>query len=469
MTIQHETVRRSAPPSETRVTSAIPIDRGHRAARSLKVTIIAANPFEFDSRFLRSARSLVEDGHELTILAWPGPGLPAEDVIGPGIRLVRLDVDRRLTGALRPLPARLRTGIARLLGFDPEATVLSPDKPLGPDRVRHPVRRLVEIVANARRVGPWTGLVVKAAPETDVFHCQSLIALPVARAAARRTDGRFVYDVADYHTESERLAHMPWVVRELLRRRERSWARDAFGFLAVSDPVAALVAQRWKVAKPALLLNCPDPWRPEDEAAPVSDRLREAAGIAPGRPIVLYQGGFSVDRGIEELLGAIDEPAMRDLEVATVFMGYGRLQGHLEEVSRANQGRIHVLPAVPPDELPEWTSGADVAFVGQPQRTLNFRMNLPNKLFESLMAGVPVVVSKGNEQCRLVTAESVGRCAVMEPAPIARAIEGLLRQDPTERAELRARCRRVALSKYTWDLNAGGLVELYRRLAAAPR
>jgi glycosyltransferase involved in cell wall biosynthesis len=460
---------RADPGSEKRVTSAIPIDHRHRAVRSLAVTIIAANPFEFDSRFLRSAKSLAEDGHRLTILAWSGDGLPAEELIAPGIRLERLDVDRRLSSGLRPLPAGLRNAICRLLGIDPDSSVLSPDAPRGLDRVRHPVRRLVEIVANARRVGPWTDLAVTAARGSDVFHCQSLIALPVARGAARRCGGRFVYDVADYHTESERLAHLPWVLRELLRRRERRWARDASGFLAVSDPVADLVARRWNVARPALLLNCPDPWRPEDDAAPVSDRLREAAGIARGRPIVLYQGGFSVDRGIEELLAAVDDPSIRALDVATVFLGYGRLLDYLEGVSRAKPGRVHVLPAVPPAELPEWTSGADVAFVGQPGRTLNFRMNLPNKLFESLMAGVPVIVSEGNEQCRLVTAESVGRCAVMEPGPIAQAIGALLAQDPSERAELRAHCRRVALARYTWDKNAGGLVELYRRLATDPR
>ena len=65
----------------------------------------------------------------------------------------------------------------------------------------------------------WAEAVVEAAPETDVFHAQSLIVLPVVRDAAKRLGGRFVYDVADYHTEAARLARMPWVVREVVRRR----------------------------------------------------------------------------------------------------------------------------------------------------------------------------------------------------------------------------------------------------------
>jgi len=452
-------------------TSASPIDRSGAPARSLAVTIVAANPFEHDSRFLRSATSLAEDGHRLTILGWSGPGLAPEEELAPGVRLVRLPVDRRLSLALRPLPGPLRTLLCRLIGLDPAATVLPPDPPRGLDRLRHPIRRSVELLANARRVGPWTELVLGAAPGTDVFHCQSFIVLPVVHGAARRLGARFVYDVADYHSEAARLARMPRWFRAIVRARERRLVRGASGFLAVSDPVAQLIEERWSLPeRPGIVLNCPPAWRPEDPSAPVLPRLREAAGVEPGRPIVLYQGGFSVDRGVEELVAAVEEPALRSRGTVAVFMGYGRLEGWLRGIARERPDRVRVLPAVPPDELLGWTAGADVSFVGQPPRTLNQRMNLPNKLFESIMAGVPVVVARENEQCRLVSAEGIGRCATIDdPASVAGEIAALLDLPPDEMAALRVRCREIALARYTWDGTAGDLVRLYRRLAAAAR
>lgn len=455
----------------TPTTSAHPIDRTGAPARRLKVTIVAANPFEFDSRFLRSATSLAQDGHTVTILGWSLEGLPKEEQLAPGVRLVRLKIDRRIAQVLRPLPRPVRRLICKAVGLDPAATVLPPDRPVGLDRLRHPIRRVLEMGANARRVGPWMDKVVAAAPDTDVFHCQSFIVLPVVHGAAKRLRARFVYDVADYHSEAARLARMPWMVRELVRRREKSLVKDASGFLAVSDPVADLLVRRWKAdPRPGILLNCPPAWRPESPEAPVSSKLHEAAGISPERPIVLYQGGFSVDRGVEELVAAIDQPVLRELDAAAVFMGYGRLQGFLEEAARRAPGRVYLLPAVPPDELLGWTAGADVSFVGQPPRTLNQRMNLPNKLFESIMAGAPVVVSRGNEQCRLVTAEGLGRCAdIDDPVAVAREIAALMRQPASERTRLRNHVRRVALERYTWDGTAGDLVTLYRRLAATPR
>ena len=435
----------------------------------MRVTIVAANVFEHDSRFLRTATTLARDGHELTILGWSGPGLPEREQLAPGVRLVRLDIDRRISTALRPLPGGVRGFVCRTIGLDPESSVLPPDMPTGIDRIRHLARRSLEVLANARRAGPWTDAVVAEAPDTDVFHAQSLICLPVVRAAARRTRGRFVYDVADYHTEAARLARMPGPVREIVRRRERRWARDASAFLAVSDPVADLVAERWDVPRPTVLLNCPPAWHPEEPGPIASDRIREAAGIAPGRPIVLYQGGFSVDRGVEELVAAASDPRLVALDAAVVFMGYGRLEPLLRAAADRAPQRLYLLPAVPPDELMPWTASADVSFVGQPPRTLNQRMNLPNKLFESLMAGVPVVVSEGNEQCRLVSDERVGSCVdVDDPAAIAAACADLLTQPEAERVALRSHCRQVALERYTWEGNADGLIEVYRRLAAAP-
>ena len=61
--------------------------------------------------------------------------------------------------------------------------------------------------------------------------------------------------------------------------------------------------------------------------ATMADRLwREATGIEPERPIVLYQGGFSVDRGVEELVAAATQPRLMELGTAIVSMGYGRLE-----------------------------------------------------------------------------------------------------------------------------------------------
>jgi glycosyltransferase involved in cell wall biosynthesis len=443
----------------------------------LRVAIVAANTFEYESRLLKTALTLAADGHAVTVVAFAGDGLPDAATLAERVELRRIVLDRRIATGLSPLPGVARAAILRAAGLSPGAETLPVTPARGLDRVRAPIRRGLEILATVRRGGAWAAAVAEAAPAAEVVHAKALIALPVAREAARRTAGRrgrFVYDVADLHTESARLVKLPGVLRALVRRREGRWVREAAGVLAATPAMAAEVARRFGVPAPVVLLNCPPAWRPSTPGPIRSERLATALATRTGEasettgPIVLYQGAFRVDQGIEELVAAIDQPAFAARGAVAVFLGFGHLEAWLRAEAARRPGRMAVLPAVPEGELLDWTAGADVAFVGAPPRTVNQRLTLPNKLFQALMAGVPIVVGTGTEHCRLARAENVGRCCDVDaPASIAEAVAALLGAPPAEREALRAHCREVALERYSWEATRGGLIELYRRLAGA--
>ncbi len=451
----------------------------------LRVAIVAATTFEYESRLLKTATTLAEDGHAVTVVALAGPGLPAAETLAERVELRRAALDRRIGSGLRPLPGAIRSLFLRTVGLAADAEALPAGPARGADRLRAPFRRGLEILATIRRGRAWAAAVAEAAPGAEVVHAKALIALPVARDAARMTTGRrgrFVYDVADLHTESARLVKLPQVFRALVRRRERGLVREAAGVLAATPSMAREIARRFGVAEPVVLLNCPPAWHPETPGLVPSDRLRIAVEAALGpqssavsaapassspRPIVLYQGAFRVDQGIEELVAAADDGRFIASGAVVAFLGFGHLAGWLAGEAARRPDRMVVLPAVPEGELLEWTAGADVAFVGAPPRTLNQRLTLPNKLFQSLMAGVPIVVGEGTEHCRLTTAEGVGRCCdVDSPGSIAAAIGDLLALPADEREALRLRCRTIALERYSWEATRDDLIALYRRLAA---
>jgi glycosyltransferase involved in cell wall biosynthesis len=411
---------------------------------------------------------MAKNGHSVRVVALAGNGLSAEEEIDGGVRVTRVEVDRRITSALRPLPAFARAGFARLIGLDPNSTILPAVPVRGLDRLRHPLRRSLELAAHVRRVGPWAAAVVAAAPETDVFQTQALPALPVVRSAARRVGGRFVYDFADYQTEAARIARLPRLLRAIVRRSELGWTAAAAGLFAVSEPMAELVAEGFRVARPGVLVNCPPLWRAAQAGPPASTRIRDALGLAEDRLIVLHHGQFKPGRGIEELLAAADQPALRALDPAIVLLGYGRLRPVLEQAARQRQGRLYLLPGVSPDDLLEWVASADVCYLGVPPVTLNQRLTIPNKLFESLMAGVPVVAAAGTEQARLVEREKAGLTVdIGSPEMLAASLVELLQLPRGERDALRLLCRTLALTTYNWEARSAPLVALYDRLAAA--
>ena len=73
---------------------------------------------------------------------------------------------------------------------------------------------------------------------------------------------------------------------------------------------------------------------------------------------MLYQGGLLVDRGIEQSMDAIlDVPG-----AVLVLMGFGNQETRFRQMAATPMyaGKVHVLDAVPPNELLWWSASADV-------------------------------------------------------------------------------------------------------------
>jgi glycosyltransferase involved in cell wall biosynthesis len=182
---------------------------------------------------------------------------------------------------------------------------------------------------------------------------------------------------------------------------------------------------------------------------------------------VLYQGGFSRDRGIEQLITA--PPDLPD--AALVLLGYGPLRDELE--LRAGEpglaGRLHVLPAVPPDELIEWVASADVVAMPIQPTTLNHRLTTPNKLFEAMAAGVPVVASDLPGMAGIVRETGCGVLVdPVDPAAVAGAIKGLLDISPGARELIGRKGYAAHLARYNWEAQVEGLLAEYGRLTGRP-
>lgn len=311
----------------------------------------------------------------------------------------------------------------------------------------------------------WAAPAAAAAPLADVYHGHDLTGLPAAIRAAGRNDGRVVYDSHEIFMESGANARRPRIVRWLFGRMERGLAARADALVTVNDALAAELGRRLRPRRTVVLHNCPARWDPPAERP---DHLRRATGIPAGEPIALYHGGFSPHRGLEELAAAILEPGMERVHAA--FLGYGSMRPWLDAATADPRygGRLHVLDAVPPADLVEWVAGADVGVMPIRAATLNHRLSTPNKLFECLAAGVPVVASDFPDMRRIVLDDPDGPlgavCDPASPPAIARAIRQIVELPADSAADLRRRCLTAAHDRWNWETESARLVALYADL-----
>jgi len=449
------------------------------------------NDVTHDSRVLREARTLAAAGHRVTIMATPlttseaGPSIAGVEVR----RVAAASGDVWWYGWLRA-PWRtvtdwLRT--ARRRGT-PAATALRLVAASVASLPWLAVRGSWVAVVNhglGRPITPgwlsflrwwrveksaWGHAAVAAAPRADVHHAHDLEALPAARAAARRDRTRYVYDSHEIALAWGPIAAQPAWLRWAMGRWERRLTRGAFALVTVNGLIAAHLRRRLRPRRVVVVHNCPPAWTPP---SPPADRLRAALALPAGTPIVLCHGGFMRGRGLEETAAAMLAPGLEAAHL--VFLGYWPdfLAPILATPGLA--GRVHVLPAVPPDDVTAWVAGADVDVMAIRADTLNQRLSTPNKLFESLAAGVPVVSTDLPARRAILVDDPDGPlgalCPSVAPAAIAAAIRTILDPGPAERADLRARCLRAAHDRWNWETEGGRLVALYGELAggaAAP-
>jgi glycosyltransferase involved in cell wall biosynthesis len=288
--------------------------------------------------------------------------------------------------------------------------------------------------------------------------------IPVALGLGRKHRAPVVYDARDIYLEARNLAKMRGPARWALAAAERGWARRSARVITVNDAYADVMAKRLRVKRPLVVMNCSDRYEPPD---PPVRRFHERLGLPLGRPVVLYHGGLFPHRGIEELIAAMDH--LPDAEL--ILMGYGALEAELPARIAASGApdRIHVLPAVPPSDLHDWVAAADIAAMPIQPSTLNHRLTTPNKLFEAMTAGVPIVASDLPGMATIVRATNCGvLCDPTDPASIAAAVRRILDASPEERQAYGARGREAVRTTYNWAAQADLLFREYGRITGRP-
>ena len=298
----------------------------------------------------------------------------------------------------------------------------------------------------------------------DLYHGMAYMGVPVALGLARRHAGaRVVYDARDIYVDAGNLARLPGPVRRVVGAAERRWARRVDRVVTVNLPYAEVMARRWGLPLPEIVLNCSFRYAP---SRPKWRRFHERLGLPPDRRVVLYQGGFSRDRGIEQLIEAVPQVPNATL----VLLGYGSLRSTIEQAAAmpGMADRVRVLDAVPPTELLDWVAAADVVAMPIQPTTLNHRLTTPNKLLEAMAAGVPVVASDLPGMADIVRAVGCGvLCDPTDPASLAAAIRDVV-DAPDGGAAMAARGLAAAHAEYNWETQMDKLLDLYTQLTGKP-
>jgi glycosyltransferase involved in cell wall biosynthesis len=297
--------------------------------------------------------------------------------------------------------------------------------------------------------------------EADIYHAHELWMLESCALAARKRGARLLYD--SHELEPHR--NLDWCAASNARRisYEQRYIGVADAVFTVSPGVARTLERIYRLPHVGLLRNTP--WLAKLRPAPRG--LRATLGLPVATPLLVYTGLVTLNRGLELILAAL--PALPGFHFAMVGPAEPTLADTLRQQARTLgvHDRVHAVAPVPPEELIDFIASADVALIAAPDACLSYRHSLPNKLFEALFAGLPVVASELEDIRIFVTEHRLGQVfAHGDAAALATAVREVHGQRARYSDTTQLRTLRERLS---FECEAAELRECYEQLATKGR
>lgn len=274
--------------------------------------------------------------------------------------------------------------------------------------------------------------------------------------AARWKRKPLVYDSHEYFLGSTEIENRRFV-KGFWQKIER-WIFPRLNHVfTVNESIASLYEKDYGF-KPLVLRNLPKRY------TPLPGITREQLGLPIDKKIVLMQGGaINIDRGAEELIQAMDSKfGLKD--IVLYFIGGGDVWDQIQQQVKDTglSDRVFFIPKMPYAEMMKYTSQCDIGVTLDKAVSTNYTFSLPNKLFDYLAAGVPVLASPMIEVRKIVDHYNVGECIEgHDPGHIALCLSSML-ENEEQLAEWKRNARKAA-TELCWENEEEMLKQVYAK------
>ncbi|WP_127507182.1 glycosyltransferase [Paenibacillus humicus] len=250
----------------------------------------------------------------------------------------------------------------------------------------------------------------------DLYHSNDLNTLPQGYLCSRIwRKSKLVYD--SHEVQTSRTGYNS----PIYGMAERFLVKRVDVMIAENHTRAKYTEQLYGIY-PNVVHNYPEISRPEESS---QVNLHELLDIPLHEPILLYQGGIQIGRGLDKIIKAVP---LFDRGVV-VMIGDGKIKPELVAMVRERglEQKVRFLPKVPVEDLLHYTKNAYLGFQVLNNICFNHYSASSNKLFEYMMSGVPVVACSFPEIQRVVEGEQIGVCVDSHsPESIAGGVNRLL-------------------------------------------
>ncbi len=385
-----------------------------------------------DRRVLDEARTLINNGWEVTVIAGPPPepDYTWDEECYPDVKILRLPRNK-------------------------EESINLPEE----------IKKHAFAKVDWSEIFPHFNSFIKLGlqQKADIVVAHDLPQLPAAVTLASVFKSYVVYDSHELYPQQFAFGKRK---RDLYSEVEEYLINYVDQVITVSDSFSKFMSIKYRITPPEVILNAP---AIESSTLPIkkTNYIKENLGLLETDKVLLYQGGVSLldgdVRNLEKLLLAMEH--VKNENIKLVFMGPKgfRFEDFIQIAKRKNlyNKKFFFHDAVPQDILLTYTTSADAGIIPYPHVDFNTYFCSPNKLFEFIVAGLPILANSSPELNSFIKGKNIGNTVEMTDIySIANAIDNFFTNDLLAYQENVKRINQ----NHIWEVEGEKLTQIYKKM-----
>ena len=288
--------------------------------------------------------------------------------------------------------------------------------------------------------------------KADRIHANDLDTLLPAFIVSKIRNKPLVYDTHEIFTEvpeiQNRWVKKVWVAIE-------NWIFPKLeNVITVNKSISKFYKNKFDKNNIAVIRNIPE------RKLNIKKTNRNSLNLPEDKFIVIVQGtGINVDRGTEELI-----LSLKILDnILLLIIGSGGAISDLKIMVKKNdlKNKVRFMERLPFEEMMQYTINADLGITLDKPTSLNYKYSLPNKLFDYIRAGIPVLASNLIEVKHIVEEYNIGIVvSSVNPEEIAIAIETYREKGDAYKSEIKTNLLKAS-DELQWEKDAEVLSRFY--------